>query len=816
MLETAMNDLRFAARVLRKSPVFTLVAVLCISIGSGAVTTIFSAMNALVLRPVPGAADGGALIRMERKRPGGKDGISASHAFYRYLRDRTHTLKGVAAWGKASLTVRVGDDPGVAVYGNFVTGNFFGVLGVRPVLGRFFLAEEDRTELTHPVIVVSEGLWRTRFGADPGVIGKSIGVNGHPYTIVGVAPAAFRGLDAPITTDAWVPMMMQAQLRLGAGALASPGVTWLRLCGRLADGVSLGAAHRELAALTASYSREVGESGAARTYTDLQLSRLTGLPPDASGPLAAFLGLLLGAAALVLLIASVNVASMLSARAIARRREMAVRAALGAARGRLVRQLLTEILVLFVIGAVGGTAIAVAATASLERLSISASLPISLELSPDLRVLTFALGISLLTGLIFGLAPALQATDKDIAARVRDGSTGSGTRRTPLSNALVVGQMALSLLLLVSAGLFLRALDRGNRVESGFDASGVATAAFNAESWGYDEVKGRAFYAALRDRVAALPGVTSVSYAAFLPLTLQSNGTNVEMSGGDGRDPSAGNSVRLAKVDADYFAALRIPLVAGRAFTSADDARSPTVAIVNETLARRFYPKQSPVGRTIGYHGDRVTIIGVSRDAKYSSLTEDMPPLVFLALAQNWESKQTLIVRTAADPLALGPAIDAAVRSLDPGLPRTATSTLRSQTGIVLVPQRVAAIVTGVLGGVGLLLATIGLYGVIAYSSTRRRHEIGIRLALGARSADVLRMIVRDGMRLTVAGVAIGLVLAALATRLLAKFLFGLSPLDAATFALMSAILTAVALLASYLPARRAASANPMVTLRGD
>jgi predicted permease len=471
--------------------------------------------------------------------------------------------------------------------------------------------------------------------------------------------------------------------------------------------------------------------------------------------------------------------------------------------------------VLFVLGAAGGTMLASLATSASERVQIPGAIPFAVELSPDWRVLAFALVVSLVAGLAFGLAPALQAANADIATRMRGDSAGSGTRRTLLGTSLVVGQLAMSLLLLVGAGLFLRALDRGSRIDPGFDASGVATATLNTESWGYPEAKGRAFYARLREQVAALPGVTSVSYSVFLPLTMHSNGTTIEVDGVSGRNGDEGVPVRLLKVDDGYFTTVRMPLVAGRPIGREDDERAPKVVVVNETLARRYFPDQVAIGRTIEYNDQRLTIVGVARDAKYSSLTESATPFMYLPMAQHWEPKHSLLVRTSgADPLTLAPAIASVIRSIDAGVPRPNVSTLRRENTIVLIPQRVAAIVTAVLGAVGLLLATVGLYGVIAYSASRRSREIGIRLALGARPTEVLRMIVGEGMRLTVTGVAIGLVLAAGVTRLLVKFLFGISPLDGATFVAMSLLFVGIAALASYLPARRAAGLDPMVVLR--
>jgi predicted permease len=508
---------------------------------------------------------------------------------------------------------------------------------------------------------------------------------------------------------------------------------------------------------------------------------------------------------------------MLSARALARRREMALRTALGARRARLVRQLLTESLLLFVFGAGGGVAVAMLATAALERLTIPGDASLSLELSPDPRVLAFALGVSLLTGIVFGLAPALRASRSDITSRLREDSASTGTRRSFIGNALIVGQLSLSLVLLVAAGLFMRALDEGSRVDPGFDTSGVATASFNAESWGYDDARGRLFYARLREMLVSQPGVSAVAFAGRVPLALNSSGTTVRIDGASGTANRDGRvPIQLLQVDGGFFDAMRIPVVSGRAFTEADGERAARVAIVNERFASSQFAGGSAIGRTFEIQGHEVTIVGIARDAKYGSLSEQLPAFAYFPLAQMWQANQVLFVRTSGDPLAVGPAIQQAVRAIDGVVPRPVVSTLERETSIVLLPQRVAAIVTGVLGGVGLLLATVGLYGIIAYSASRRTREIGVRLALGARQADVLGMIVGEGMRLTGYGVLLGLLLAAAATRLIAGLLFSVSPLDLVAFSGMALLFTIVALLASFLPARRAAATSPMTALRMD
>lgn len=805
VVATAVADLRFAARMLRKSPVFTIVVILVIALGSGAVTTIFSAMNALVLRPIPGVGDPDRLVGIEPVRPNGEILQQGSYLQYSYLRDRSQTLNDVAAWGRMSLTIAAGGE-GAPIGGNMVSGNFFEILGVRPALGRFFAPDETRTPLSHPVIVVSHAFWKSRLGSDPAAIGRTLLVNGTPFTLVGIAPEEFSGIYSVMRADAWVPLMMQPLLRPRSNLTNS---SWLWLVGRLRNGSTIDAAQRELAALATAQAIEAGEPKGPAGYRSARVLPLTGLPGGEAGSLFGFISLLLGAATLVLLIAGVNVAAMLSARSVARRREFAVRAALGAGPTRLVRQLLTEILLLFFAGAVGGIVFAVLATAALEQIPLPVNVPLQLELSPDFRVLAFAVGISLLTGLIFGLAPALQAARQDVTSRLRDDSPGGGSKGIFINRALIVGQLALSMVLLVAAGLFMRALARGQQVNPGFDMTNVTTAAFETESWGYDEARARAFYRALRERVEGLPGVTAVSYTGRLPLTAGSSIEDISVQGGI-------LSIHDGKVDVDYFSVLRIPLLQGRAFQSTDDRRGPPVAVVNETFARRGWPDGGAVGRTFQRNGQTITIVGIARDAKYATLGESTPPFAYLPVAQAWQPSQALIVRSAGPLDQLAAAIQDAALAIEPAAPRPKVMTMRHATSIVLLPQRVAAMVTGVLGAVGLLLATVGLYGIMAYSANRRTREIGIRVALGAQRSNVLGLMVMEGLRLAAIGIVIGILLAGAVTPVMKSFLFNVNPLDARTFAAMSLLFIVVALVASYLPARRAAASNPLVVLRAD
>jgi len=817
MLETLVYDLRYTVRMLLKTPTFTIVAMLVVALGSGAVTTIFSAASALVLRPIPGVVDPGRVVDIGRTETRGDHSFgSPSYPYYTHLRDESRLMRGVAAWTFMQLTVSTGSQ-GTTTFANMVSANYFNVLGVRPALGRFFTPDEDRTPGAHAVIVLSDGFWRSRFGGDQGIVGRSILVNSVPYTVIGVAPPRFRGLYPVVRTDAWVPLMMAPQLGRDAGILTSAGSGWLTLFGRLGDGVSIQQARAEAMSITSAHFAE--EPPDFRGLGGVAMSPVTGFPANASRPLLGFVVLLLVISGLVLVIASVNVAGMLLARATARRREMAIRVALGARRGRLVSQLLTESVVLFLGGGIGGVLIALWSTRLFGQIQLPAEVPLSADLSPDYRVLAFALGTALVTGLVFGLVPALQATQSDPNTALRSDSAGSGARRSWFRNGLVVGQMAISLLLLMSAGLFLRALDRGQRVPIGFETSHVATAPMDVSTSEYDEARARLFYDALKQKLLAAPGVTAVTYSRWAPLTGSSAGTRLIVNGYVPQPSESQRGeidVNFGIVAPDYFTVMHLPLVQGRAFQRTDDAAAPHVAVVNEAFARRYWPGSNPIGHMVEYDSVATTVVGVARDAKYSSLNEPLRPYIYIPIAQDFQSTTNLFVRTSGDAAALGPIVRDAIRSIDPLLPAPDVITMDAATSVVLLPQRVAAGVTAVMGALGLILAVVGLYGVVAYTVSQRTREIGLRMALGADRANVLRLIVRDGMRLVIIGIGIGMLLGIAATRVLTNFLFGVSPLDPLVFAVIPVGLAAITLVASYLPARTAAATNPLEALRSS
>jgi predicted permease len=816
MLETLLSDLRYTVRMLLKTPTFSVVAMLVVALGSGAVTTIFSAASALVLRPIPGVVDPGRVMDIGRTETRGDHSFVSSYPYYTHLRDESRLTRGVAAWSFMQLTVSTGSQ-GTTTFANMVSANYFNVLGIRPALGRFFTPDEDRTPGAHAVIVLSDGFWRSRFGGDQGIVGRSILVNSVPYTVIGVAPPKFRGLYPVVRTDAWVPLMMAPQLGRDASILTSAGSGWLTLFGRLGDGVSIPQARAEAISITSAHLAE--EPPDFRSLDGVAMSPVTGFPASASRPLLGFVVLLLVISGMVLVIASVNVAGMLLARATARRREMAIRVALGARRGRLVSQLLTESVVLFLGGGIGGVLIALWSTRLFGRIQLPAEVPLSADLSPDYRVLAFALGTALVTGLVFGLVPALQATQSDPNTALRSDSAGSGARRSWFRNGLVVGQMAISLLLLMSAGLFLRALDRGQRVPIGFETSHVAMAPMDVSTSGYTEARARLFYDALKQKLMAAPGVTAATYSRWAPLTGSSSGTRLIIPGYAPQPNESRHGeidVNFGIVAPDYFTVMHLPLVQGRAFQLTDDATAPHVAVVNEAFARKYWPGSNPIGHLVEYDSVATTVVGVARDAKYSSLNEALRPYIYIPIAQDFQSTTNLFVRTSGDAAALGPIVRDAVRSIDPLLPAPDVTTMDAATSVVLLPQRVAAGVTAVMGALGLILAVVGLYGVVAYTVSQRTREIGLRMALGADRANVLRLILRDGMRLVIIGIGIGMLLAFAATRVMTNFLFGVSPLDPLVFAVIPVGLAAVTLVASYLPARMAAATDPLEALRSS
>jgi putative ABC transport system permease protein len=811
-VDGVLQDLRYGARVLRRNPIFTLTAALSLAIGIGATTTIFTVANALLLRASPGVSEPGRLVDIVPTMKGHFGLILTPHAVYLEVRERITTLQDVYAYElePKPLSLRVlrpdsgqGAEAAERVFAGTVTLNYFGALGVPAAAGRVFGAGDGEAGAGSPV-VLSHDFWVRRFNADPAVIGRPLQINGQPFAVAGVAREGFRGMSVA-APDLWIPVAADAaQLMTG---------------GRLKPGVSRAQAAAELNGIGRGLARENPNKFGGLEWS---VASSSPLPAILRGVAAAFIGLLMALVSIVLVIACANVAGVLLARATARRREIAVRVTLGAGRARLVRQLLTETALLFVIGGTGGVALARGMTSLLLAALPAFPVPVNLSLPLDGRVLAFAGGLSLIAAVLSGMAPALHASRADVISALKDESQGPSDRLR-LRNAFVVAQVAFSILLVVAAGLLGRALGRVTALDQGFDSKDVEVAAIDLSMAGYTDDSGRVFARELVERLRKLPGVESATLSDRVPggplqmeATKRRRGESVPVE-----PPPVPWSVTL--VEAGYFATLRIPLVAGRAFSTADRRGTQAVAIVDESTARRLWPGEEAVGKFLPSVPGRISaqdptprlVIGVAASVAQSGGAMRTPALVVYApLQQVYGPQLTILARTIRGERRAG-AIRALVTAMNPNLPILAAHTLEErQTGPVVLQLRIAALVSGTVGLVGLMLASIGIYGVTAYAIARRTREIGIRMTLGAQRADVVRMVLRQGMTLVAIGAGIGLLLAALAGRVLARLLFGLPPLDPVTFGGATLLFAAIGLAACYVPIRRATHINPVEALR--
>ena len=812
MLDASRQDSRHAVRALVRSPLFTLTAVLSVAIGVGATTAIMTLADTLLLRPPPGIGAPERLVNVGRTQNGeGFDNFSYPN--FADYRDRTRTLSGLAAMQMEPRSLSLaGPDGGEPIQGTIVSGNFFDVLQARPAVGRFFLAEEDRTPRTHPVVVLSDAFWRERFAGDPAIVGQRIVLNGSSFTVVGVAAAEFRG-PFVVSSDIWVPVMAAPLVGSPESLLSSRASVWLIAIGRLAPDASLNAAQSELSAIAHALEQAWPDINRGK---GVRVMASSALPGEMRAIVGGFMALLFAVAGLVLLIASTNVAGMLLARASARQREIAVRLALGATRGRLVAQLVTESLLLFLLAGVAGVVLAYWLVAGM--MALLPQLPVQLALDPtiDGRVLAFALALSVITGVIAGMVPALQSTRPALAPALRSDSAGSG-RRLRLRSALLVAQIAFSMLLLIVAGLFARALVHARSIDPGFDPRGVHIASLDLQLANYDAVRGLPLAATLRERAALIPGVERSAMSAMLPLDGGGLGLGaIEVAGSTPPDPERGWNADWNVITPGYFETLRIPVVRGRDFTDADRAGAADVAIVNETFARRLWPNADPIGKTFRNGQRTVAIVGVARDAKYRTLGEAPRNFVYVPLAQRYFTRMTLLVRTSTPDAPVAAPVRRLVAELDPALPILNARSLEEHAAMSLFPQRIALYAAGSLGIVALLLALLGIYGVTAYGVAQRTREIGVRMALGAPRGNVLGLILRQGVMLAGLGVAAGAVIALGATRLLASLLYGVPTTDIVAFAGAALLLVLAAIAASWIPARRAAAVDPVVALRAE
>ena len=810
-LETMWRDTRYAFRILIKRPGFTVVAILTLGLGIGANTAIFSVINALLLRPLP-IERPGELISLNSTFEG-HSFTTFSYPNYKDYRDRNLVFAGLIAYQFAPLSM---SHEGIneRLWGYLVSGNYFDVLGVKAALGRVISTSDDQTPGGHPVAVISDRCWRGRFGGDSSIIGKDILVNGSSYAVIGVAPPGFNGTEVIISPEMWFPIAMEQEINTGNNWLNKRDSEYLFVQGRLKPGVSPVQAQGALNSIAAQLESEYPNFNQGERVA---LSAPGLLPGPLRGPAIGFTGVLMAAVGLVLMLACTNLANLLLARANERRREIAVRLALGASRRRLIGQLLTESVLLAMAGGALGLFVALRVASIVSAIKLPIDVPVSFELHVDERVLVFALAISLGTGLLFGLLPALQATKLDLLPGLRGENSSGGLRRSLLKSGLIVCQVALSLLLLIGGGLMLRALGQAQTVDAGFNPQNAIEASFDLRLQGYDDARGKTFQKRLLERVRTLPGVSTAGIAETVPVDIHFPRAPVFIEGEEPRRPSNAPRALTSAVSPGYFQAMGTRLVEGRDFFDLDDENSRRVAIVNETFAQRFWRGEDPIGKRFSVgtaDSPRVQVVGVAQDGKYTGLSEDPKPVVYRPLFQNYTGASNLIVRTHQDPQALISSVRRELQAMDSQLPVSGARTLVEHMSVPLLPSRIAASVLGGFGLLALVLAAIGIYGVMSYAVSTRTYEVGIRTALGARSSDVLALVIRQGITLTLAGLVAGLCSALALTRLMKVLLFGVSATDPFVFAGVTVLLTVTALLACYIPARRATRVDPIIALR--
>lgn len=806
-----MNTARIAWRTLARRPAFTATAVITLALGIGLNTAVFSAVHALLLRPLPGVLEPHRLVQLYRSYPGDFDYGSNSIPHYLDIRERAEVFDGVALWSFLSVNLSAGDRNEM-VMGQMVSANFFDVLGVRPALGRAFLPDEDVGIGAHPVVVISDEAWRTRFGGDPGIVGRQIVINGQSYTVVGVAPPDFQG-PIPITTPVlWAPLTMQPQLQAQESLWEARGNNQFSVIARLEPGVTVVQARQAMSALLLTLAEEHPAHYATSGITVVPQAE-AGLHPRIAAAQVGFSAVIMGVVALLLLLACVNLANLFLARARERRRELAVRLSVGATRGHLIRQLLTESILLALVAGTLALVLASAVIGIANAIRLPLDVPVSFGLELNAPVLLFTLVVALGAGVLFGLLPALEASRPDLVSGLKAGGGTAGIRRSRLSRGLVVAQVALSLVLLVTAGLFLRSLERAMNMDKGFDADNLLIASVDPSRQGYDAARTRAFFDELVGRVRTLPGVRAAALGELVPLGFDSQQTGIDAPG-----YSFGENERRSFdynfVGDGYFEAMGVPIVEGRGFTAQDFGQQ--VAIVNQRMADRFWPGESPIGRTVRRGNTEYRVIGVSTTGRYQSLGEAPLEYIYFPIPQEWNAALTLHVRTAGDPESFLPLVRREVRALDSTLPIYDAKTMTRHLGIVLLPARLAAGALGLFGALGLLLAAVGTYGVLAFSVAQRGREIGIRMALGAQRGRVVRLVVDQALHMIGIGLVIGLACAAFAGRLVERLLYGVSGLDALAFMGVSALLVVTGLLATLIPARRAARIDPMEALRHE
>ena len=818
MFDLLVKDFKYSVRKLIKSRSFTITAVLSLALGIGGNVLIFSLINVFMFKPLASVRNPEQVVWVyssEKDRPAY---VSSTFPDYVAYRDQSDVFTGLSAFDGVELSLNTGGEPEI-VRGAAVTANIFSALGVDSYAGRTFLPDEDTAQGTSPAVMLGYNFWQRRFGSDAGIVGKPIELNGVGFTIVGITPPGFTGAEGVMMPDVWVPIGLYSQLypplTKEKDRLHDRGTHWLNIVGRLKPGVSAEQAEAALSMVAARLAQEFPETN---KDWGVRVAAMSGkLDPRERDDMLPVAGLLLAVVGLVLLIACANVANLLLMRSSLRQKGMAICLALGATRIQLIRQLLMETVILFMAGGVVGL-LAAFGTLTALRSAVASDRPLAVGFTLDWRVLAFTMLVSLVTALLFGLAPALRASRPNLVPALKNEEyiENRGYRRSRLRSLFVVSQVTMSLVLLIGAGLLIRSLLNTQAIDPGFKTENALIVPLDLKLQRYDEPRGKEFQRQAVERVGSMPGVQMVSLVRDLPLGNSSGNVAVQLQGGD-----AGGRLYLVSanlVGPNYFRTMGIPINMGREFTEQDREGSPGVVIVNETMAHRFWPTQNPLGQRISINGETgpfLEIVGVARDSKYRSLEESPTALVYQPLLQaGYQSALNMVVRTNDDPQSMLATVRNQVRQLDSKLPLVDVQTMAQQVNLALLPARAAAWFLGLFGILALVLAAVGLYGVVAYSVSQRTHEIGIRMTLGARPVDVLFMILREGMTLVLIAIVIGLSLAFAATRLLSGFIYGISSTDPLTFGGVAFLLALVALVASYLPARHATTVEPDVALR--
>ena len=812
-------DVRLAVRTLRRRPAFTLLAILTLTIGVGANTAVFGLINGVFLKPVPLVRAPEQIVEINR-RVGG-DILDVSYPVFHAMREERGLLRDAVAYTAIPVSLVTGDDAPIVRMILTTTGNYFDLLGVRPAVGRLFAPDESFHPAVAPVAVISDRLWRDRFGGRPDAVGRVLQVNGVPLTVVGVTPPAFRGHAPGIEVDAYVPLGVRAPGFPTPESLDEPRVGMVQIIARLQPGVSRQAAGEALGATATRYLTSVIPAGGRPEQHPVQIDAFSPVPVVIRDGVAAFLAVLLAISGLLLAMTCVNVAGMILSRATERQTEIAVRYALGANRGRIIAQLLVESTLLFTVAGVTGALLAAWATPLLTmfRPPLPPGFSIDLDLRADWRVLVYATLIATAFGVLFSLAPALRATRTGLAPMLREQQAGTGRSRTRLRGALVGIQMAGTIVLLVVAGLFARALASLDALDPGWNPDGAYVTTLDFELNGTSEDGGRVLFDQITRRVSSLPGVHAAAIASKLPFSGQSSLGAVSAEGSS--EPPSNAPAYFNRVSTGYFQAIGIRLLRGRDVAPTDDASSPNVAVINEAMAARLWPGADPIGRRFqaGYPPNFTSfeVIGVAANAKIKRLNEQPPNAYYVPYQQRYNSAMHLIVRlNPGVPTGTLSAVRGVLRELAPSLPVEPPRPLRAALDVHFLPQRIAAWVGGVLGLIGILIAAVGAYGVAAIAVAQRRRELGIRMALGARPADIARLLVRQVMRAPAVGAAVGFVVALAVTQPLRMFLGVVDPLDPAAFAASALALGVVISIAAWAPARRAAKMDPVEVLRRE